>query len=340
MGLFDLFKKKKSTNTFPENELEKCLLNKDIDTNALKAFYQQLLASELIALHHGDTNTLTEGENTKVQIITFENGMIPIFSSLDRIYDNGELKEGMPYITLTAQDLFLFTSGNTLILNPYSPNSKVLIPEEIKDLLDGSIYSVIDDSINNQGIDEQDIEQFNLLYNQAIKDQEGLIILGGEKEDSLDDNNIKRLEDSINGFKKALELYPNHWPSMFLMAKSYQVLDRHQEALNMLEQACSIELDNPDVAREASIEAMYINDIDKTVLYSEEALRRASDDHTLMANHAANLILIQKDDEALALINQALLIEPNDPINQNIKSMIESVITGKIKRPSIEDMIA
>ncbi|MDR0229458.1 MAG: SseB family protein [Flavobacteriaceae bacterium] len=339
MGLFDLFKKKKNTNTFPENELEKCLINKDIDTNALKAFYLQLLYSELIVLHRGDTNTPTEGENTKVQIITFENGMIPVFTSLNRIYDNGELQENMPYITLTAQDLFQFTLGNTLILNPYTPNSKVLVPEEINDLLDGSIYSVIDDNIKNQDIDEQDIEQFNLLYNQALKDQEGLTILGGEKECNLDDNNIKRLEDSINGFKKALELYPNHWPSMFLMAKSYQALHRHPEALDMLEQACSIELENPDVPREASIEAMYCNNLNKTMSYSEEALRRAPDDHTLMANHAANLILIQKDNEALALINQALLIEPNDPINQNIKSIIDKVITGEMKRPNIEDMI-
>lgn len=339
MGLFDLFKKKKNTTTFPENELEKYLIDKDIDTNTLKAFYQELLASKLIVLHHGDTNNSTEGENTKVQIISFENGMIPVFTSLNRVFDNGEIQEEMPHITLMAQDLFQFTAGNTLILNPYSSINKILIPEEINDLMDGSIYSVIDDSVNNQGIDEQDIEQFNLLYNQAIKDQEGLIILGGEKEDSLNDNNIKRLENSIVGFKKALELYPNHWPSMFLMAKSYQVLDRHQEALDMLEQACSIELENPDVSREASIEAMYINDLDKTISYSEEALRRASDDHTLMANHAANLILVQRDDEALALINQALLIEPNDPINQNIKSMIDKVITGEIKRPSIEEMI-
>jgi hypothetical protein len=42
---------------------------------------------------------------------------------------------------------------------------------------------------------------------------------------------------------------------------------------------------------------------------------------------------------AITLIDQALLIEPNDPINQNIKYMIDKVITGKIKRPSIEDMI-
>lgn len=50
MGLFDIFKSKKTESTFPENELEKCLIQAASDFSAQKQFYQKLLWNQLFIL--------------------------------------------------------------------------------------------------------------------------------------------------------------------------------------------------------------------------------------------------------------------------------------------------
>ena len=135
MGIFDIFKKKKTESTFPENELESCLMKASSDMSARNEFYTKLLWNELIVL----TNEHKESEegrkileqDTEVQFVTLENGQIPVFTSTNRIFDKGIVKE---------QDLFGFTKGATFILNPYSDYGKELIPQEIESLLNGSIF--------------------------------------------------------------------------------------------------------------------------------------------------------------------------------------------------------
>lgn len=144
MGLFDRLKKKKTDTTFPENELEKLLMRAASDESARNDFYTKLLWSELIVIINGQEE-ITDGrkvleKDTTVQFVTFENGQIPLFTSTNRIFDKGVVKEQVPFMAIKGQDLFDFTRGATFILNPYSDYGKELIPQEIESLLNGSIY--------------------------------------------------------------------------------------------------------------------------------------------------------------------------------------------------------
>lgn len=144
MGLFDRLKKKKTDNTFPENELEKLLMRAASDSSARNDFYTKLLWSELIVITNGQEEA-SEGtkvleKDTTVQFVTFENGQIPVFTSTNRIFDKGIVKEQVPFMAIKGQDLFDFTKGATFILNPYSGYGKELIPQEIENLLNGSIF--------------------------------------------------------------------------------------------------------------------------------------------------------------------------------------------------------
>ncbi len=144
MGIFDIFKKKKPDSTFPENELEKSLMNASSDISARNEFYTKLLWNELIVLTNGH-NVSEEGrktleQDTEVQFVTFESGQIPVFTSTNRIFDKGVIKEQVPFMAMKGQDLFGFTKGATFILNPYSDYGKELIPQEIENLLNGSIF--------------------------------------------------------------------------------------------------------------------------------------------------------------------------------------------------------
>src|SRR3569833_257172 len=80
--------------------------------------------------------------SSKIQLFfffTFENGSIPVFTSTERIFDKGVIKHQVFFLACAGEDLFNFTKGTTLILNPYSDYGKELLPGEITKILNGSI---------------------------------------------------------------------------------------------------------------------------------------------------------------------------------------------------------
>lgn len=75
MGLFDIFKKRKTASTFPENELERCLMDIATSASKQKEFFQKLLWSELFVLEIALPST-KEGhqppeENTLAQVVIY-----------------------------------------------------------------------------------------------------------------------------------------------------------------------------------------------------------------------------------------------------------------------------
>jgi tetratricopeptide (TPR) repeat protein len=339
MGLFSIFKKKKTGSAFPENELEQCLLNAKSDALAQKNFYQKLLWNQLLVLTADHSNSEAElqilEKHSEVQLVTFENGQIPVFTSANRIFDKNVVKTEVPYMSIKGHDLFEAAKGATFILNPYSDYRKELIPEEIENLMNGTIYGKIDE----YEIERKRFEEFNKIFNRAGKAQEGLIFLDGYRRKNLNTTQKLKLEESVIDFQKCLEIVPDHWQSMVLMAKSLQRLERHSEALEQLESAFKIELKNHSIPMEASLQAMHLNDLNKALFYSEESLKRKPDDFALMGNHAMNLLIAQKDIEAKNAIEKAIKLKPNDPVNRNIESILKDVMSGNRKRPTFEDAI-
>lgn len=339
MGIFDIFKKKKTDSTFPENELEQSLMKAASNISAQKDFYQKLLWNQLYVLTSeqsvSEEGNQTIEEDTTVQFVTFEGGQIPVFTSTNRIFDKGIIKESVPYLGLKGQDLFGVAKGATFILNPYSDYAKELVPEEIEHLMNGSIYSIID----RNEIENKKYQEFNELFERAGKRQEGLILLDGHHHKQPNPSEKVRLEDSIKDFQKCLEIVPNHWQSMVLMAKAFQRLERHYEALELLELAFNTEKENYTIPMEASLEAMHLKDLDKALYYSEESLKRKPNDFALMGNHAMNLLVAKKDTKAKEMIEKAIELMPDDSVNRNIESIINGVVSGKRERPSFEDAI-
>lgn len=338
MGLFDIFKKKKTESTFPENEIEKCLMQAASNFSAQKQFYQKLIWNQLFVLT--SEKSISEVENQtlendiNVQFVIFENGQIPVFTSINRIFDKGIIKEKVPYLSIKGQDLFKSLNGATFILNPYSDFVKELIPEEIETLLNGTIYNKIDE----QELQNKKYQEFNEIFERAGKKQEGLILLDGYRSKKLNESEKLELEESVKDFKKCLEIVPEHWQSMVLMSKAFQRLEKHQDALEQLELAFKLELENHIIPMEASLEAMHLKDLEKAIFYSEESLKRNPNDFALLGNHAMNLLVAKKDLEAQETIYKAIKLQPNDSINKNIESIIKDVIAEKRERPTFEDV--
>ncbi len=186
---------------------------------------------------------------------------------------------------------------------------------------------------------KKQIDQFNDAFERAGKRQSGLVYLDGYNRQPLGFFGKRKLKKSIEDFKFCLELIPDHWQSMVLMAKSYQRLDLHSEAFNLLEKAFTIELKNATIPMEASLEAMHLNKIDKAIYYSEQSIKRKPNDFALLGNHAMNLLVAAKDMDAKEIIEEAIKLNPNDSINKNIHKKISDVIGGKSDRPTFRDAI-
>jgi len=145
MGLFDWLKKKPEADKSAEaseNRLEYTLKKAASEPAYRPEFYRLLLSEELVVLIRA--NSLEEGAYTlkvdrKVDIVTLEDGRIPVFTSKNRIFDKGVINDQVPFMAMKGTDLFNLAKGAKFILNPYSDYGKELLAEEVANMLDGTV---------------------------------------------------------------------------------------------------------------------------------------------------------------------------------------------------------
>jgi hypothetical protein len=144
MGLFDRFKKKSKITEHSSANLE-ALLKKAAKEPAYRSeFYKQLLKSELVVMTRNDgppKGKFVAKEDTKISILSFEEHRIPVFTSIERIFDKEVVKQQVSYAKLQADVIFKMLPGKTLLLNPYSDYGKELLPNEIERLLSGGFFT-------------------------------------------------------------------------------------------------------------------------------------------------------------------------------------------------------
>jgi len=142
MGIFDFFKKKTTDNS--GDSLEALLKKAATEPAVRPAFYKKLLTENLLIITDGKSLPIENNmiqKDAVVNISTLADGRIPVFTSTDRMFDQGIIKEQVPYLAVKGSDLFGFIKGATIILNPYSDYGKELLPGEIEDLLSGKVSS-------------------------------------------------------------------------------------------------------------------------------------------------------------------------------------------------------
>lgn len=149
MGIFDIFKKKTEPPKQPpfadENTLETVLRKAATEPAWRAEFYKLLLSEKLIVLTDnsdadGKERVLEAG--THVNLVSYKDGSIPVFTSTGKIFDKGVIKGKVPFMEMKGEDLFTLATGATFILNPYSDYGKELLPEEIQHLLNGTHLEV------------------------------------------------------------------------------------------------------------------------------------------------------------------------------------------------------
>ncbi|MBK8873845.1 MAG: SseB family protein [Bacteroidetes bacterium] len=78
----------------------------------------------------------------KSQYCIFVDGKIPVFTSTERIFDKGVVKEQVEFMQMKGENLFRLAKGATFLLNPYSDYGKELLSDEVEKMLSGNILNV------------------------------------------------------------------------------------------------------------------------------------------------------------------------------------------------------
>jgi hypothetical protein len=123
-----------------KNDLEAALVRAATDPAARPGFYKTLAESQLLIVPAGPAPPLEGGalkEAATLQLAQIDiqgQRCIPLFTSEAR------LPQGTRYLGLAARDLFNITQGATFVLNPGAQYGKMLLPDEVAQLLDGSLF--------------------------------------------------------------------------------------------------------------------------------------------------------------------------------------------------------
>jgi hypothetical protein len=130
----------------PVNDLEKSLIDAATHPSARPQFYRDLLKADIYILDRGkgDSNNpdhlYQPGSGVAIQQLQKDNQFwLPVLSSLPRLQQFTSSDSN--YIRIGARDFFELTRGTNIVLNPNSDYGKEFLPQEIEQMLDGSIFA-------------------------------------------------------------------------------------------------------------------------------------------------------------------------------------------------------
>lgn len=181
------------------------------------------------------------------------------------------------------------------------------------------------------------VPEFKRHFDEANRIAKPLVLLQGRRS-RFTFFKRQRANRAIKHYKRCLEIAPDNWQAIWLLAKLYQAMGEGRVALDLFEKAVELEKENADVAREASISAMELGEVEAALGYAEDAVRRAPENAGVVSNHALYLLVAGRDAEALGVIEQALQLAPEDGVVRRVKEMIEEVVEGKRERPRFDEL--
>jgi hypothetical protein len=135
MSIFNFFKTKKTIET--KGNLEEVISLASQGKIETSSFYKAMAENDLFVITPpGSTTKHPDGDHS-LRVIRESSGMVLVFSSIERINENGSYPGGpVEYVGMKGSELFfLFPRNTSFILNGFSDISKELVPREIELIL-------------------------------------------------------------------------------------------------------------------------------------------------------------------------------------------------------------
>ena len=179
----------------------------------------------------------------------------------------------------------------------------------------------------------EQVERHNKCYQRGFDLIEGLVLIDGKPRPVIGRAEESRLNEAISQFEEALKINEKNTGCMMMMGKIYQVLKRHDLALQWFSRACSTEPSNHIAFREASIAAMELEKYNEAHYYAYSAVKLKPNNASLLCNLSLVLLFLGRLDPALDALRQALFYDPNDDISKKLYYVIERIKLQKLPIP-------
>lgn len=176
-------------------------------------------------------------------------------------------------------------------------------------------------------------DEYNSKYQQAFEILKDHAFIHDARRGKVGFFSKRKLREAVLLFSRCIEIWRGAWSAMWGLGKAHQALGNHLTALGWFERALTIESGNPDVYREATIEALGLGKADRAMIYAQKARVLAPDNAGLQANFALALLLDKHGEKALETIREACRHAPDDPVSKNVLTYISNVMAGNQPYP-------
>ncbi len=182
----------------------------------------------------------------------------------------------------------------------------------------------------NLEITDFSIERHDEYYKKGLSCIEPYIIIHGKPRNRP---NINKIKEGIKYLDAVTKINPKNWAAFYLRGKAYQAIGDSRSAYNEFKKSFDIEKENPDVARELTIEALNLGKGEEGVEIAKHALTLKPNNPGLMANLGIAYLINGEIDNAADIAKQATNLDPLDKINKQVLEIIKEVKSGKRPQP-------
>ena len=143
----------------------------------------------------------------------------------------------------------------------------------------------------------------------------------------------KQLRKALEMLNRIQQFDPGNWAALWAMGIAHKCLKELGSAYTAFQRAYALEKENPDVGRELAGVCIALGRGEEAVRVSREVMDKNPKDAGLISNHAFALMIAGHVQEAEAIIENALGLQPEDQITENLAKFIKAVRTNQITRP-------
>ncbi len=185
-------------------------------------------------------------------------------------------------------------------------------------------------SNSNFEITDFSLERHDEYYQKGLSCIEPYIIINGKPRSRP---NTDKIKEGIKYLDAVTKINPENWSAFWLKGKAYQALGKSESAYNEFKKSFDIQKENPDVARELTIEALNLGKGEEGVEIAKHALSLKPNNPGLMANLGLAYLINGEIDNAEDITRKAINLDPLDEINKRVLDIIEEVKSGKRPQP-------